>query len=104
MHPARPLFRSSILDLRSSILYPLSSTSLLPKPQSLVPLLPPMPVRENKAKQILRAGGAIYFRSVRLPEPGLCELLGYAGFYFVLIEGEDSAADAATIEARGEGG
>ena len=57
-----------------------------------------MPVRENKVKQILRAGGTIYSSSVRLPEPGLCELLGYAGFDFVLIDGEHGAVDAATIE------
>ena len=55
-----------------------------------------MPVRENKAKQLLRAGGTIYSSSVRLPEPGLCELLGYAGFDFVLIDGEHGAVDASS--------
>lgn len=57
-----------------------------------------MPVRGNKAKQILKAGGTIYSSSVRLPEPGLCELLGYAGFDFVLIDAEHGATDAATID------
>ena len=57
-----------------------------------------MPVRENKLKQILGDGGTIYSSSVRLPEPGLCELLGYAGFDFVLIDGEHGATDATTID------
>jgi len=62
-----------------------------------------MPVRENKVKQMLRAGGTIYSSSVRLPEPGLCELLGYAGFDFVLIDGEHGAVDAATIDRLVQG-
>jgi 4-hydroxy-2-oxoheptanedioate aldolase len=62
-----------------------------------------MPIRENKLKQILRAGGTIYSSSVRLPEPGLCELLGYAGFDFVLIDGEHGATDAATIDRLVQG-
>ncbi len=62
-----------------------------------------MPVRENKAKQILRAGGTIYSSSVRLPEPGLCELLGYAGFDFVLLDGEHGAVDATTIDRLVQG-
>jgi 2-keto-3-deoxy-L-rhamnonate aldolase RhmA len=57
-----------------------------------------MPVRDNKVKQILCAGGTVYSSSLRLPEPGLCELLGYAGFDFVLIDGEHGAADATTID------
>jgi len=64
---------------------------------------PAMPVRENKVKQILRAGGTVYSSSVRLPEPGLCELLGYAGFDFVLIDGEHGAVDAATIDLLVQG-
>jgi len=62
-----------------------------------------MPVRENKVKQVLRSGGTIYSSSVRLPEPGLCELLGYAGFDFVLIDGEHGAVDAATIDRLVQG-
>ena len=62
-----------------------------------------MPVRENKVKQILRSGGTIYSSSVRLPEPGLCELLGYAGFDFVLIDGEHGAVDATTIDRLVQG-
>ncbi|MFN0053665.1 MAG: HpcH/HpaI aldolase family protein [Planctomycetales bacterium] len=62
-----------------------------------------MPVRENKAKQKLKSGGTIYSSSVRLPEPGLCELLGYAGFDFVLIDGEHGAADAVSIDRMVQG-
>src|SRR6185436_16212728 len=62
-----------------------------------------MPVRENKLKRKLQAGGTIYSSSVRLPEPGLCELLGYAGFDFVLIDGEHGATDAATIDRLVQG-
>src|SRR5258708_22014756 len=62
-----------------------------------------MPVRDNRVKQILRSGGTIYSSSVRLPEPGLCELLGYAGFDFVLIDGEHGAVDAATIDRLVQG-
>lgn len=57
-----------------------------------------MPVRENRVKQTLEAGGAIFSSSVRLPEPGLCELLGYAGFDFVLIDGEHGGIDFAGID------
>lgn len=62
-----------------------------------------MPVRENKVKQILRTGGTVFSSSVRLPEPGLCELLGYAGFDFVLIDGEHGATDAIAIDRLVQG-
>jgi 4-hydroxy-2-oxoheptanedioate aldolase len=62
-----------------------------------------MTIRPNKAKQILRAGGTIFSSSVRLPEPGLCELLGYAGFDFVLIDGEHGATDGGTIDRLVQG-
>jgi len=62
-----------------------------------------MPVRENKVKEILQSGGTVYSSSVRLPEPGLCEILGYAGFDFVLIDGEHGAADAGTIDRMVQG-
>lgn len=62
-----------------------------------------MPVRENKVKQILKSGGTVFSSSVRLPEPGLCELLGYAGFDFVLIDGEHGATDAVTIDRLVQG-
>ena len=62
-----------------------------------------MPIRENKLKQKLRSGETIYSSSVRLPEPGLCELLGYAGFDFVLIDAEHGATDAAVIDRLVQG-
>lgn len=55
-------------------------------------------VRPNAAKQKLNAGGTIYSSSVRLPEPGLCEMLGYAGFDFVLLDGEHGAMDPSTLD------
>jgi 4-hydroxy-2-oxoheptanedioate aldolase len=62
-----------------------------------------MPIRDNRLKTILRTGGTIYSSSVRLPEPGLCELLGYAGFDFVLIDAEHGAADAVSIDRLVQG-
>lgn len=57
-----------------------------------------MQVRENLVKQTLDAGGTVFSSAVRLPEAGLCELLGYAGFDFVLLDGEHGAMDAAAID------
>jgi 4-hydroxy-2-oxoheptanedioate aldolase len=62
-----------------------------------------MHVRTNRAKEVLKAGGTIYSSSVRLPESGLCEILGYAGFDFVLLDGEHGAADAGTIDRLVQG-
>jgi 4-hydroxy-2-oxoheptanedioate aldolase len=62
-----------------------------------------MPLRENRVKQILQSGGTVYSSSVRLPEPGLCEILGYAGFDFVLIDGEHGTADASTMDRQIQG-
>lgn len=55
-------------------------------------------VRENRVKQTLKAGGTVFSSSVRLPESGLCELLGYAGFDFVLLDCEHGAVDAGTLD------
>ena len=57
-----------------------------------------MHVRANKVKSIWKSGGTIYSSSVRLPEPGLCEILGYAGFDFVLIDGEHGAMDPTSVD------
>ena len=57
-----------------------------------------MQVRENKVCQALRSGGTVLSSSVRLPEPGLCEVLGYAGFDFVLLDGEHGALDPSTLD------
>jgi 4-hydroxy-2-oxoheptanedioate aldolase len=57
-----------------------------------------MRIRENRARQILQSGGIVYSSSVRLPEPGLCEILGYSGFDWVLIDGEHGGIGAAAID------
>lgn len=62
-----------------------------------------MQVRVNNVKQSLAAGGVIYSSSVRLPEPGLCEILGYAGFDFVLLDGEHGAVDASALDRMVQG-
>ncbi len=62
-----------------------------------------MHVRENKVKQILSSGDPVFSSSVRLPEPGLCEILGYAGFDFVLLDGEHGAMDPKTLDCLIQG-
>jgi 4-hydroxy-2-oxoheptanedioate aldolase len=57
-----------------------------------------MHVRANKVRSIWKSGGTIFSSSVRLPEPGLCEILGYAGFDFVLIDGEHGAMAPTSID------
>lgn len=57
-----------------------------------------MGVRLNRVKQILKQGGTVYGSAVRLPEPGLVEILGYAGFDFVLIDGEHGSMDWTEME------
>lgn len=64
---------------------------------------PRMHVRPNKVKQKLAAGETILSSSVRLPEPGLCELLGFAGFDFVLIDGEHGAVGWSDIDRMTQG-
>ena len=62
-----------------------------------------MTIRPNRLKQKLRAGDVVYSSSVRLPESGLCEVLGYAGWDFVLLDGEHGAMDAATLDRLVQG-
>src|SRR5437867_8219637 len=57
-----------------------------------------MPVRTNKLKRALREGKTVFGSSVRLPEPGLVEALGYAGFDYVLIDGEHGSMGWADME------
>ena len=45
-----------------------------------------MSIRTNKLKQKLAAGGLVLSGGVRLPEPGLVEVMGYAGVDYVLID------------------
>mgnify|MGYP000073625733 CR=1 FL=1 len=60
-------------------------------------------IRSNPVKQTLDAGGTIYSSSVRLTDPGLCEILGYAGFDFVLLDGEHGAIDPSSIDRLVQG-
>ncbi|MBI3465323.1 MAG: siderophore biosynthesis protein SbnG, partial [Planctomycetes bacterium] len=57
-----------------------------------------MPVRTNKLKRALREGKTVFGSSVRLPEPGLVEALGYGGFDYVLIDGEHGSMGWAEME------
>ncbi len=57
-----------------------------------------MSIRENKLKRLLRQGGTVFGSSVRLPEPGLVEALGYAGFDYVLIDGEHGSMGWADMD------
>ena len=57
-----------------------------------------MPVRPNRAKDIIRQGGCLVSTAVRLPEPSLVEILGYAGFDFVLIDGEHGSIGWSDME------
>ncbi len=60
-------------------------------------------IRPNLAKRKLQSGDVVYSSSVRLPESGLCELLGYAGWDFVLLDGEHGAMDAASLDRLVQG-
>lgn len=60
-------------------------------------------IRANGAKRKLNNGGVVYSSSVRLPESGLCELLGYAGWDFVLLDGEHGAMDSQSIDRLVQG-
>ncbi len=62
-----------------------------------------MQVRPNAAKETLSQGGAIFSSAVRLPEPGLCEILGYAGFDFVLLDNEHGALSPVAIDRLVQG-
>jgi len=57
-----------------------------------------MPIRPNMLKRALRDGKTVFGSSVRLPEPGLVEALGYAGFDYVVIDGEHGAIGPAEME------
>lgn len=62
-----------------------------------------MTIRPNRVKQKLKAGEVVWSSSLRLPEPGLCEVLGNAGWDFVLLDGEHGALDATTLDRLVQG-
>ena len=57
-----------------------------------------MKIRKNQVKERWNNGEVVFSSSVRLPEPGLCEILGYAGFDFTVIDGEHGAVDWAVMD------
>jgi 4-hydroxy-2-oxoheptanedioate aldolase len=57
-----------------------------------------MNIRTNKLKQKLAAGGLVLSGGVRLPEPGLVEVMGYAGVDYVLIDAEHGSMGWTEIE------
>lgn len=67
-----------------------------------------MNVRGNPLKRSLREGGTVRASFIRLPEPGLAEILGYAGFDAVILDGEHGAigwteAERMILAAHGAG-
>ncbi len=52
----------------------------------------------SQLKQKLKAGEVVYSSSVRVAEPVLCEILGHAGFDFVVLDGEHGVAETAVLE------
>lgn len=50
-------------------------------------------MRANPLKETLEAGGTVFGSFVSLPEPGIVEAIGYAGYDFVIIDMEHSPID-----------
>lgn len=50
-----------------------------------------MPVRPNRLKQKLRQGQAVFGGLLRTPEPTMVEVLGYAGYDYVVLDAEHGA-------------
>jgi 4-hydroxy-2-oxoheptanedioate aldolase len=50
-----------------------------------------MPVRTNRMKQKLREGQPVFGGLLRTPEPSLVEVLGYAGYDYVVLNAEHGA-------------
>ena len=50
-----------------------------------------MPVRVNRMKQKLRQGPSVFGGLLRTPEPTLVEVLGYAGYDYVVLDAEPGA-------------
>jgi 4-hydroxy-2-oxoheptanedioate aldolase len=50
-----------------------------------------MPVRTNRMKQKLREGQPVFGGLLRTPEPSLVEVLGYAGYDYVVLDAEHGA-------------
>ena len=50
-----------------------------------------MPVRMNRMKQKLRLGQSVFDGLLRTSEPTLVEVLGYAGYDYVVLDAEYGA-------------
>lgn len=50
-------------------------------------------MRINRLKEALQAGRPVFGTLVSMPEPGIVEVIGYAGFDFVVIDMEHSPID-----------
>jgi len=50
-------------------------------------------MRSNKLREILQSGGTVFGTFVSLPEPGIVEVIGAAGYDFVVIDMEHSPID-----------
>ncbi len=50
-----------------------------------------MPVRPNRMKRKLREGQSVFGGLLRTPEPTLIEVLGYAGYDYVVLDAEHGA-------------
>jgi staphyloferrin B biosynthesis citrate synthase len=57
-----------------------------------------MKIRANQVKERWNKGEIVISSSIRMPEPGLCEILGYAGFDFVVLDGEHGAIDWSVMD------
>jgi 4-hydroxy-2-oxoheptanedioate aldolase len=57
-----------------------------------------MPIRANRLKRILNEGKVAFGSAARLPEPGLVEALGYAGFDYVVIDAEHGSIGWEALE------
>lgn len=58
-----------------------------------------MPVRPNHLKHKLRAGQAAFGGLLRTPEPAMVEVLGYAGYDYLIIDAEHGAHSFEALDA-----
>ena len=63
-----------------------------------------MPVRTNRMKQKLRAGESVFGGLLRTPEPTLVEVLGYAGYDYVVLDAEHGAHSSSRASCTSSAG
>jgi 2-keto-3-deoxy-L-rhamnonate aldolase RhmA len=59
-----------------------------------------MPVRINRMKQKLREGQPVFGGLLRTPEPSLVEVLGYAGYDYVVLDAEHGAHSFEALDTQ----